>query len=598
MSAKQPPPKYILLHHTKRVGHWLGWRILHLFFPGVVHFLTDKYQDRHHHLVIDTLYAVTAITLVAVNVALGVWWTKIFTPVDLTLEVHLSESIKANGPMDVDVLLQNGDESIQGVSLVVVFPAGIEPTKPSHWEHTQGTNEHELELAVGDLRVHELQRVIVPAWVYGNVGDQQKIRVFVRYHHFQHAWELAQGASFELVSSNFTFTPNIPEHLLNDQPFEWTIDYHNLSKQPIPTLQFELTTPGDLTTSSVDGGEYSPETQRITVTDVPAESSGTLTVHSVFHEVFDSNQQISVSALVAGHSDQFFSQGTESVGTDALRPRVSVSVTPNKTAVNLGETLYYTINLDNIGDAELSQFIITADLQGEAFNTSRAYGAGAVHSGSTLTWTLDEIIAPGDSTQLRFSVPTNASLTDHNLTVQVVVNAQAVISEIQIKTISQTVIIQVKFNSNLSLTTSALYTGPSGEQFGYGPWPVQADNITAVRIFWSIKNINNQVNSTVITTTLPGQVEWTGNYSVSYGSGLSYNSLTREVSWNVGSLPADGRTLGVSFEVRVLPNYLQIGKIIRLTNETNLTAVDSFTGSHLARQASPVFTSDPVAAAE
>lgn len=598
MATKHTPPTYILWHHTKRAGHWLGWRILHLFFPGVIHYLTDKYQDRHHHLVMDTIYATTAITLIAVNVALGVWWTKIFTPVEVTVAVQVSDDIQANGPMDVEVVLQNGDEAVQDVSLAVILPVGIEPTKVTHLEHTSGSNEHELQLVVGDLQPHELQRVIIPAWVYGNVGDQQKIRVFVRYHHFQHAWELAQGASFDLESSNLTFTTTIPEHLLNEQEFTWQIDYHNLSNQPVTGVQLQLTTPGDLSLLSVEGGEYSTETGRVTVAEVPANGSGTVTLHSIFHEVFDSNQQISVAALIPNHANLLFSQGSQAVGTSALRPRVSVSVTPNKTAVNLGDTLYYTIDLKNIGDAELSHFVVTADLQGAAFNTVSAYGAGAVHSGSSLTWTLDTSLAPGANTQLRFSVPTLASLTDHNLTVEVVVNAEAIISDIQVKTISATVTTEVKFNSNLSLTTSALYTGPSGEQFGYGPWPVQADNITAVRIFWSIKNINNQVNSAVISTTLPGQVEWTGNYSVSYGSGLTYDSTTQTVSWVVGTLPADGRTLGASFEVRVLPNYLQIGKIIRLTNETNLTAIDSFTGAHLTKVASPVFTTDPVAAAE
>lgn len=593
-----PKPKYILWHHTKRAGHWLGWRVLHLFFPGVVHYLTDKYEDKHHHLVIDTVYAVTAITLIAVNVGLGIWWTKIFTPVEVSLFVDLPQEVKANAPLDIQVTLDNGEEAVQNVRVLIELPAGIEPTKPSHLEHLIGTNEHSLELALTDLQPNEVRTVVIPAWNYGSLGEPQKIRVFAEYEHFNHAWELAQGASVTPTTSNLLFRLSAPEHSLNDEPFDWQISFENQANLPLSNLQFQLTIPQDLSVTGVDGGDFNSDSKQVTVPEVAAGSEGTVTVHSVFHEIFDSNQQLSVEALITSHDNQGFSQGSADVGSDALRPRLSVAVTPNKTAVNLSDTLYYTINLKNIGDTELSQLEVTADLQGAAFNTTLAYGADAGHTGSQLVWILDQTVLPGDSTQLRFSAPTLASLTDHNLTVRVVVNAQAVVSDIQVNTISQTVVSEVKFNSNLSLTTQALYTGSSGEQFGYGPWPVQADNSTAVRVFWSIKNVNNQVNSTVISTTLPGQVEWTGHSSVSYGSALTYNAETRTVAWNVGSLPADGRTLGVSFEVRVLPNYLQIGKIIRLTTETNLTAVDEFTGAYLTKQAGPVFTTEPVQLAE
>ncbi|MEK7540296.1 MAG: CARDB domain-containing protein [Patescibacteria group bacterium] len=591
-----PADKNKLWHHTKQAGHWLGWRILHLFFPTVVHYLTDKYQNKHHHLVVDTFYATIAIVLITINVALGIWWGRIFTPVDVSVGVELPETIQANGPFNFEVLLQNGEEEVEQMTILVELPAGLEPLNTENVDHIIGPDDHILEIPVGHLAKHELRTITIPAWFVGDVGRQQKIRTFVTYTHFQHEWEVTHGVSFTADSSALTFSTQLPEQVLNSQSFDWQISFHNTADQPITDLTFDLTIPEDLSIQTVEGGEYSSTDQTVTLSEVAAGAEGVIKFTSAFHETFDSNKQISVTAFIPGHTGRLFSQGSQDVGADALRPSISLTVTTNRTAVYLGETIYYTINLKNVGDAALSDFVVTAHLDGEAFNLAGAYGKDAVHANSTLTWTLAETIAPGETKQLTFSVPTRASLTDHNLSVRVEVSAQAIISDIEVKTISQIVISEVKFNSNMTLTTSVVYTGPSGEQFGYGPWPVEANQITAVRVFWSIKNVNNQVNQTVVSTTLPGQVEWTGSSSVSYGSGLVYDEATRTVSWTVGSLPADGRTLGVSFEARVLPNVLQVGKYIRLTNETVLSGIDSFTGVILSRTANPVLTPDSVTA--
>lgn len=591
---KDQKSKYILFHHTQRAGHWLGWRMLHLFFPGVVHYLTDKYQNRHHHLVVDTVYAITAITLLVINMGLAVWWTKIFTPVDLELDVLIPAQLVAYESTQVEITLQNGEEPVQDVILFVEFPTGLEPTKPEQLKQLEESDERFLTLELGSLQPHELQRVVIPSLFVGDIVKEQHIRTFVQLKHFNQAWQTTHGVSFIAQTSALSFSSGLPEHVLNDQAFDWTITYKNASPLPLHNVSFELTLPGDMVVEQVEGGQYISDTQSILLSEIQPESEGVITLTSVFHETFDSNKQISIQAVIPGHSGQVFSQGAQVAGADALRPRIQLAVTSHKSAVYLEETIYYTINVENIGDADLSDFVVSAELEGEAFEVTQAYGSGAAHSGSTLTWELAEVITPGGSTQLRFSVPTKASLTDHQLTVRVTVNAQALISDIQVKTISQSVSSEVKFNSNLSLTTVAVYTGPSGEQFGYGPWPLAANEITAVRIFWSVKNVNNQVNNTVMQTTLPDQVEWTGEYSVSYGAGLSYDEKTRTVSWIVGTLPADGRTLGASFEVRVLPNYLQSGQRIRLTNETSLTAIDAFTGVRLSHQELPVMTPDPV----
>lgn len=587
-------PKYILWHHTKRAGHWLGWKILHLFFPTVVHYFTDKYQNRHHHLVVDTVYSTTAIVLLVTNVALGIWWLKIFAPVDVHVEVQVPQHMVSNSPTDVDVLLVNGPEPVSEVAVEVEVPPGFELTKSEQAKEQKQHADGSVDVHIGSLQPFEKQHLIIPGWFVGQVGEVSKVRAFVRYRHFNHAWEVVDSQSFAVSSSNFVVESTIPKHVLNEQIFDWPIQFENNSTRPLTNAQIVLTLPSDLVIHAVEGGDYVADQTTLQLPDTLAQSNGMVHVQAAFHETSDSNKIISLDPQLSNSQGQFVSQGKIDLGADALRPRISIQVTPSRSTANLGDTIYYTIAIQNIGDASLDHCVVTANLSGEAFNLGRIYAPDATQSGNTLSWTIDQTLEPQASTQIRFSVSTLPSLTDHNLSAGVSVNAQANISDIEVKTISQEVSSEVKFNSHMTLDATALFTGPSGEEFGYGPWPTQVNQITAVRVFWSVKNVNNSIHQAVISTTLPGQVEWTNNFSVSYGTGLTYHAASRTVTWDVGSLPADGTTLGVSFEVRVLPNYLQLGKVIRLTNETSLSAVDSFTGSHLFQIAAPVFTADPV----
>lgn len=584
-------PKYILWHHTKRAGHWLGWRFLHLFFPGVIHYLTDKYQDRHHHLVADTMYAITAITLVTVNIALGIWWTRIFTPVDVDLNVQVSNVI-SNHSFDIDIILHNGSEPIDRAELFIHVPPGFTPTK--HNQFVQLQEFGEVRVPIGQLDPGEIQHIIIPGWLTGEVGSTQRVTAFLKYYHANHQWEVVDSITYPIHVSSFEVISTFPESILNQEEFTWSIEYTNHGSQPVENAKLQLQLPSDLTVQRVDGGEFSPDGNTITIAHVDAQTKGTITIHSLFSETSDSNKVIGVTVLLEDGFGRFSVQGSQELAADVLRPRIGVEVIPAQRTANLGDRVRYTIRLTNIGDADLDHFTVNADLSGAAFSFSGIYAPEASQNGSRLTWELNQVILPGESVELPFSVPTIASLTDHNLSVSVTASAQAVISDIQVTTISQLTSAIVKFNSRISLDTQILFSGPSGEQFGYGPWPVESDEITAARVFWSIQNINNNVSNARVVTTLPGQVEWAGHSSVSYGSALEYNPATRQVSWNVGDLPADGRTLGVSFEVRILPNWQQVGKRIRFTNETMLSGTDSFTQILLTRTADPVFTPDPV----
>ena len=59
-------------------------------------------------------------------------------------------------------------------------------------------------------------------------------------------------------------------------------------------------------------------------------------------------------------------------------------------------------------------------------------------------------------------------------------------------------------------------------------------------MIWNINNSFNQVSNVEVRTTLPSYVKWT-NIKSPVNEIISYNEVTKEVVWNVGSvLPNTG----------------------------------------------------------
>jgi hypothetical protein len=113
-------------------------------------------------------------------------------------------------------------------------------------------------------------------------------------------------------------------------------------------------------------------------------------------------------------------------------------------------------------------------------------------------------------------------------------------------------------------------------------------------VFWEIKDFTNDLTNLTIQTTLPSQVEWTDHSAVTEGSGMSYDPASRTVTWHTGHVTSFDHEQGASFELRVRPNSLQIGKQINVTNDTKFSARDEFTEVVLSRVVGALRTADSI----
>jgi hypothetical protein len=92
----------------------------------------------------------------------------------------------------------------------------------------------------------------------------------------------------------------------------------------------------------------------------------------------------------------------------------------------------------------------------------------------------------------------------------------------------------------------------------------------------------NNLKNVEVTTLLPEDVSWNGNASGSADSKVTFDRESRTVTWKITELPANSGTLlpiaKATFDVTITPTNNQVGRLMMLTNESILSARDTYTG--------------------
>ncbi len=99
-----------------------------------------------------------------------------------------------------------------------------------------------------------------------------------------------------------------------------------------------------------------------------------------------------------------------------------------------------------------------------------------------------------------------------------------------------------------------------------GPLPPKANTVTnyAVHVTASAQNA---LSNARVSFTLPAYVSWTGVFAS--GSDVVYDSRTRTVAWNIGSLGA-GATVATDIQVSVKPSQSHVGETPPITSGISL----------------------------
>lgn len=502
--------------------------------------------------------------------------------VDLTI---LGNSFVAGGeelPIQVEIANKNSSDLVDAV-LTLEYPKGA--------TDETGTEMTRLAEPLGTIAAGKSRSVGFSTVLYGEQGLSRTITATLSYHlaGSTATFEKAQAFSVMISSSPITLTVDGPTVSAAEQPFTITIRSVFNGDQPLvnpivrveyPTgFTFLSSTPGTLSGNNVwelgtleKGQEFV-----ISLRGKLSAIEGDERAFRVYlgTPVSDIDTRIAVAYNSALHSLL--------IEKPFIAADVSVEgQSSDVVSLPIGSSIRGAIAWRNMTGGIVTNPVFTLLLSGEGLSGATVEPVNGYYDEllRAITWTAtsDEDIAtidPDESGTLNFSIiPASPTTKDD---IRTTLSVQGTIANLQneIKTITGLDELMVRYAARLQFASQALYSiGPIKNS---GPFPPKANQETSYTLTWTIKPADNPISGAVATATLPTNVTWAG-VIVPQSETLLYNQETREIRWNIGSLPkatATQLSKSVSFQIKARPTLSDVSQSLDLLSETVITAQDT-----------------------
>ena len=274
-----------------------------------------------------------------------------------------------------------------------------------------------------------------------------------------------------------------------------------------------------------------------------------------------------------------------------IETKLSVNGVSNKDyAVDSKTPISGSIQWTNNLDTKVNDLAITARITGNVLNKKSIDSSNGFYDSKNdlIIWDKNfssnfAEVNPGASGTVNFSFSTLPLISSNNLVANPSVNIEVSISGKQMLDGYETKDLTNSDSATVKIISDFAFTGKVLHSVGFivnsGPIPPKVENTTSYTINWNLSNTVNNLSRGFVRSTLPPFVNFVGPVYPETED-LSYNPSTREVVWNVGSIPKSAGvskpTRSVSFQVSISPSLSQVGTPVNLINNAVLTAHDDF----------------------
>lgn len=265
------------------------------------------------------------------------------------------------------------------------------------------------------------------------------------------------------------------------------------------------------------------------------------------------------------------------------------------TISSTGESTF-TVNWENELSNSLSNLEIRARFSGNGFDPSRV----TVNQGffdnnqNTITWNQTNNsnlnnIQPGQTGQLSFSLTPKTGVS--NPTISVALDARGVIvgQGTRPEEVNNIYNGTIRIASDASVGSSLYFS--NGPFTNAGSLPPKVGQETTYTVEWTVSSSSSALDEVKLTADLPSYITWK-NEIFPQDQNISYNSVTRKVTWNAGQItPGTAGQKKAYFKIGFTPSSSQINSSPVVISGGNFQGKDTFTGESVSRNFGQITTS-------
>lgn len=416
-------------------------------------------------------------------------------------------------------------------------------------------------------------------------------------------------SSTTIISVPLILDFDLPEKLVDNQSFDFSLKYLNQSEVSFDDLQIQLEYPDGFTFQSADPTPDS-EDRIWSVGDLMAGQQDKIFIQGIIQG--EERESRTFKAQLGTMIKDEFTVYAQTIKALQISPSpLSVEQTVNGQSeyiASAGEKLDYKIKYQNTTEVGIRNANIVAELKGRALDLTSLDLENGSFDGQkqTITWKASnlpdlEFLDAYQSGEINFSVEVQDPLPinnyqDKNFEIinTVTIDSSEVplsLRDIQIAGQSQS---KVKVASQLALQAQGYYYDDSFNNSG--PIPPQVGQQTTYTIKWRLVNSANDLSEVQVEAFLPPHVQWLGKVSPGQAD-LKYHSSSGRLLWEIGSLPAASGILSpvkqVAFQVAITPGLAYLDSYVELIGQSRATGQDNFTDQLVKSFSSIIDTSLP-----
>lgn len=524
--------------------------------------------------------------------------------------------MKVSGPISVgggqEVLFEinvinNNNIDLESASLLVKYPEG-----------TRSPNDLTKELSeerfpMDKIRSGQSANQTIKVVFFGEKEDVKRLDLSLEYRVANSSALFYKEKTHEvsISSSPIIVTPTYPKEINSNQEVSFNIELASNSKDRLSDFLVNVEYPfGFVFASASPKPAYGNNIWHFS--DLVSGDAKTVSIRGSIIGQDNEEKVFKITVGTPNPNDERviatpFSQLTESImlkkpfiGLD-----VSVGGESGDYAAESGEEVRTNILVRNNLSSKLFNVVVEASLSGGALD-NRSVGAETggffQSSNNTALWDKRSVeqfseMGPGAEKKVSFrltplSYASVAKGAKPEVVMVIKTRGERILESGSVESVSSSETRKIVLATDIGLTSKL--TRSIGSIENSGPIPPKADSKTTYTVTWAVSNSFNQTSNVEVRATLPSYVKLTNLKSPS-GEIISFNPVTNEVVWSVGSLlPNTGfgsAQKEVSFQIEFLPSVSQLGLTPTLIGETALSGIDKVTGLKVSAKAPSLNTS-------
>jgi hypothetical protein len=401
-----------------------------------------------------------------------------------------------------------------------------------------------------------------------------------------------------------------PEQLTPGDDIAFVFEYENTSDAVLEHVRLAADAPDGFIPSDTDPNTDTDVSLEWSFNKLEAHAKGKVTIKGTFSAASRGPKSLKTRIGFVDAQDAVVVLAEAEAKSEVLKSNLDLSLIVNgsdtPTPASFGDTLFFAIRYENAGDVTLKDVTISAKLPSEPSGPSLLDWVGIKdelkgrHSDAQTSWTKKELpalasLAPGDKGEINFSVPLlrkpladakNADYVVHAMASAMIGKAGTVSGSREVDTAP----FDVRLLSDSSFEAMGRYFTDDGTPLGSGPLPPQVHQKTVYRISWTIRNSLHELTNLTASTVLPQGVKWTGVERQVEAGTLAFDETGRQATWRLNRMPTSVKSVLVSFDVELTPEFEDSGKLLDLTGDSRLEAYDKDVSAVILKTAPPVGT--------